>query len=143
MKTCRGEESRCACLAPRSFGQNAHHRRSTGYSPTTWYTAFILPPFDILEATYLAPAAKTSECLRRPFALRARQLAKRPDDLELMRSSLPPRYRSPEVFREESSLQNRRFDFQPGALASFGTLASRKLLTERRSLVILDHGRHS
>jgi len=64
-------------------------RRTVGYSP--YYMVHgvePLMPLDIAEATYLAPQVESPMSTTELISMRARQLLKRPEDLELMRERI-------------------------------------------------------
>lgn len=92
--------------------------KNTGFSP--YYAAHgvePLLPFDLTEATYLAPVLDTQISTADLIAIRAQQLLKRDEDLAAIKSKvLAARYRSVEHFVEAHKHSIRDFDFQPGAL---------------------------
>ena len=62
-------------------------RKATGYSPYFMaHGVHPLLPFDILEATYLAPNQNFGISTEELIAIRANQLARRPEDLDEMRN---------------------------------------------------------
>ena len=76
-----------------------------------------LLPFDILEATYLAPKQDFGISTAELISIRARQLSKRPEDLKRMREIITKsRQRNIKRFEQEHALRVVDFDFKPGAL---------------------------
>jgi hypothetical protein len=119
MKTCDGNESKWRdALAPVLWAERVTVRRATGYSP--YYMAHgvhPLLPFDITEATYLAPIQDVGISTEELVAVRARQLAKRPEDLAAMREAVTrSRQKNLERFEKRHGSRIIDFDFQPGAL---------------------------
>ena len=119
MKTCKGNEKQWRSVIPQVlWAERVTIRRSTGYSP--YYMAHgvhPLLPFDISEATYLAPPQDLGMSTEELVALRAQQLAKRPEDIERMRDRvLLSRLRGLEQFEKQHRGRIIDFDFQPGAL---------------------------
>lgn len=119
MKTCRGEETKWRQALPQVlWAERVTIRKATGYSP--YYMAHgvhPLLPFDIQEATYLAPTQDFGISTEELVALRARQLAKRPDDIAFMRETVTAsRTRNLERFEKRHKDRIIDFDFQPGAL---------------------------
>jgi hypothetical protein len=119
MKTCKGQESKWREVLPQVFwAERVTIRRSTGYSP--FYMAHgVHPvlPFDLLEATYLAPPQDFGMTTEDLVSLRARQLAKRPEDLEIMRKSVSAtRAKNLERFERSHASKIVDFDFKPGSL---------------------------
>ena len=119
MKTCKGEESKWRRVLPEVFwAERVTIRRTTGYSPYYMvHGVHPLLPFDLLEATYLSPPQDFGMSTEDLIALRARQLAKRPDDLEQMRESVHrTRVKNLRRFEREHGSRIIDFDFKPGAL---------------------------
>ena len=119
IKTCKGNESKWREVLPLVlWAERATIRRSTGYSP--YYMAHgihPLLPFDITEATYLAPTQDFGMSTEDLIALRARQLAKRPEEIEDMRKRVTDaRQRNLEQFERRHQSRIVDFDFQPGSL---------------------------
>jgi hypothetical protein len=119
MKTCDGEESKWRQTLPFVlWADRVTIRRSTGYSP--YYLAHgihPLLPFDITEATFLSPPQDFGMTTEELVALRARQLAKRPQDIERMRETVTEsRRKNLERFEREHGDKIVDFDFKPGAL---------------------------
>jgi len=119
MKTCKGEESKWRQVLPQVFwAERITIRKSIGYSP--YYMAHgvhPLLPFDILEATYLAPRQDFGITTEQLIATRARQLAKRPEDLEQMQSTVTKaRRQNIQRFEQQHHSRIIDFDFDPGSL---------------------------
>jgi len=119
IKTCGGSASKWREVLPQVFwAERVTVRGSTGYSP--YYMAHgthPLLPFDILEATYLAPAQDFGISTEELVATRTRQLAKRPEDLERMRETVTlSRRKNLERFEKQHGSRIVDFNFQPGAL---------------------------
>ena len=93
-------------------------RKSTGYSP--YYLAYgVHPilPFDIVEATFLAPKQDFGISTEDLVALRARQLQKRPEDIQRMRDIVTEtRLKYIRQFERQHRGRIINFDHQPGAL---------------------------
>jgi hypothetical protein len=93
-------------------------RRSTGRSP--FYMAHgcePILPFDIAEATYLVPGRDRPVVTSELIALRARQLEKRPEDLEKMRQEIwKSRKMSAEEFSRTFAASLRDYNFPRGSL---------------------------
>jgi len=107
---------------------NVHHsvlwaervsiQRSTGYSPYR-IAHGIDPvfPFDLAEATYLAPPLDAPITTADLLSIRARQLQKREEDLQTVRDRvLEARYDSVRAWIKEHEKTIIDFDFAPGSL---------------------------
>ena len=119
IKTCHGNESKWRDVLPQVFwAERATIRRSTGYSPYYMvHGVHPLLPFDILEATYLVPAQDGGISTEDLIATRARQLAKRPEDIARMRDIVTAtRRKNLERFEKQHGSRIVDFDFKPGAL---------------------------
>jgi hypothetical protein len=119
MKTCRGNKSKWQEVLPQVFwAERVTIRKSTGYSPYFLaHGVHPLLPFDILESTFLAPKQDFGISTEELVALRARQLAKQPEDLEEMRSKVAKsRQRNIEQFEKQHGSRIIDFDFKSGAL---------------------------
>jgi hypothetical protein len=119
VKAAGSEENRWTTVAPSVFwAERISIQKSTGYSP--YYLAHGLEPllpFDLAEATYLAPAFTKPLPTSDLIALRAIQLQKRPQDLAKVKELvLKARYDSIRTFNEKYSNKIRDFDFSPGTL---------------------------
>ena len=119
MKTCKGEETRWRQVLPQVFwAERITIRKSIGYSPYYMvHGVHPLLPFDIVEATYLVPKQDFGISTEELIATRARQLSKRPDDLDNMQA-IVTRTRRQNLRRFEQQHRSRivDFDFQPGSL---------------------------
>lgn len=93
-------------------------RRSTGFSP--YYLVHGVEPvmpFDLAEATFLVPPLQPTMSTTELIALRARQLARRPEDLAAARDRVyAARFASLKQFTEKFKHTIRDYDFQPGQL---------------------------
>jgi hypothetical protein len=119
MKTCQGNESRWRQVLPQVFwAERVTIRKATGYSPYYMvHGVHPLLPFDITEATYLAPKQDFGISTEELISIRARQLAKRPEDIERMRETVTAyRQKNLEQFQKLHHSRIIDFDFQPGAL---------------------------
>lgn len=100
------------------WAERATITKSTGMSP--FYAAHgvePLLPFDLAEATYLAPRLDAQVPTSELLAVRARQLLKRDDDLALVADRVfAARNRSAAQFIEEHKNSIRTFNFKPGDL---------------------------
>ena len=119
MKTCEGQESKWRQVLPEvAWAERVTIRKATGYSP--YYLAHgthPLLPFDITEATYLAPAQDFGITTESLIAVRAQQLAKRPEDLAHMREQVTKsRQKYLKQFEERHRSRIVDFDFKPGSL---------------------------
>jgi hypothetical protein len=119
VKTCLGNESKWREVLPQVFwAERVTIRRNTGYSPYYMvHGVHPLLPFDIYEATYLTPRQDFGMSTEELIAVRARQLAKRQNDIariqDLVRDS---RRRNLERFEKRHGSRIIDFDFKPGAL---------------------------
>ena len=119
MKTCKGNESRWREVLPQVFwAERVTIRKSTGYSPYYMvHGVHPLLPFDILEATYLSPVQDFGVSTEELVATRARQLAKRPEDLATMQEAVTKsRHDNLERFEKRHGSRIIDFDFKPGSL---------------------------
>ena len=119
VKTCADDTNRWRTVLPQVlWAERVTIRKSTGYSP--YYLVHgVHPvlPFDIYEATYLAPTQDFGISTEDLVSIRARQLAKRPDDLELMQDKVTAaRRKYLQRFAELNSSRTIDFDFEKGAL---------------------------
>jgi transposase InsO family protein len=100
------------------WAQRITTKKGIGYSP--YYMAFGVEPtfpFDITEATYLAPNFGQLVDTPTLIAIRARQLEKRSGDLQQMKEQLWKRRRiiaGDFEVRNKSTIRN--FEFEPGSL---------------------------
>jgi hypothetical protein len=119
MKTCKGNESKWREVLPQVFwAERITIRKSTGYSPYFMvHGVHPLLPFDITEATYLAPTQDFGISTEELIAIRAQQLSKRPNELEDMRQRVAKsRQRNLEQFEKRHGSRIIDFDFESGAL---------------------------
>ena len=119
VKTCLGNESKWREVLPQVFwAERVTIRRATGYSPYYMvHGVHPLLPFDIYESTYLVPKQDFGMSTEELIAVRARQLAKRPQDLARMQDLVSAsRRRNLERFEKRHGSRIVDFDFQPGAL---------------------------
>ncbi|KAJ3555802.1 hypothetical protein NP233_g12120 [Leucocoprinus birnbaumii] len=119
VKAAGGDESRWTSVAPSVFwAERISIQKSTGYSP--YYLAHgiePLLPFDLAEATYLAPSLTKLVSTTDLIAARALQLQKRPQDLARVKELvLKARFDSIRHFNEKFAATIRDFDFTPGSL---------------------------
>ena len=76
-----------------------------------------LLPFDILEATYLTPTQDFGITTEELITVRARQLAKRPEDIaNLQETVTKSRHANLERFKKHFGSRIVDFDFKPGSL---------------------------
>jgi transposase InsO family protein len=119
IKTCLGNESKWREVLPQVFwAERVTIRRATGYSPYYMvHGTHPLLPFDIYEATYLAPTQDFGMSTEELIGVRARQLAKRPGDLSRMQDLVTDsRRRNLERFEQRHASRIIDFDFELGAL---------------------------
>ena len=134
MKTCRGNESRWRLVLPQVlWAERVTVRKATGFSP--YYMAHgVHPvlPFDIVESTYLSPPQDFGMTTEDLVALRAQQLAKRPEDLARIRESVTEfRRQNLERFEKQHESRIVDFDFKPGALVLVRNSAVEKSLNSK------------
>ena len=93
-------------------------RKATSYSP--YYMAHgihPLLPFDIIEATYLAPKQDFGISTEELIAIHARQLKKRPEDIKNMQETVTNyRRKALERFERDHMARIKDFDFKKGDL---------------------------
>ena len=119
MKTCQGSESKWREVLPQVFwAKRVTIRKSTGFSPYYMvHGVHPLLPFDILEATYLSPAQDFGISTEELISIRARQLAKRLDELAQMQNTVAEsRRKNLERFEKRHGTRIIDFDFKPGSL---------------------------
>lgn len=119
VKAAEGQENRWTAVAPSVFwAERVSIQKSTGYSP--YYIAHGLEPllpFDLAEATYLAPPLTKPLPTTDLIAIRAIQLQKRPQDLAKVKELvLKARFNSIRHFNEKFANSIRDFNFSPGDL---------------------------
>jgi len=119
MKTCKGDESKWLSVFPQVlWAERITIRQATGYSP--YYMVHgtqPLLPFDVTEATYLSPPQDLGISTEELVSIRAKQLAKRPEDLAAMQTTVT-KFRQANIERFEAMHRSHitDFNFQPGAL---------------------------
>ena len=119
MKTCEGTKSKWRQVLPQVFwAERITIHKATGYSP--YYMAHgvhPLLPFNIVEATYLAPKQDFGVTTEELIAIRARQLAKCPEDIANMQEKVTAyRRKAIEHFEKDHISRIKDFDFSPGDL---------------------------
>jgi len=119
VKACNGDITQWPVLAPHVFwADRVTTRKSTGHSP--YFIAHgvePLLPFDITEATFLLPEITSSVDSATLIAIRARQLAKREDDLaEIHTRVLRSRFASITDFERRFASSIHDYNFDPGSL---------------------------
>lgn len=119
VKTCNGDITRWPVIAPHVFwADRVTTRRSTNHSP--FFLAHGLEPllpFDITEATFMLPAVSSIISTSDLISLRARQLEKRDEDLELAHERLlKSRLASVQDFQRRFANTIRDYAFKPGDL---------------------------
>jgi hypothetical protein len=119
MKAAEGDESKWPDVAPAVFwAERVTIQKSTGYSP--YYLAHgvePLLPFDLAEATYLAPDINGPMTTEDLVALRAKMLLKRPQDLQRVREKvLKARWESVKQLEKDLGHRIKEFNFHPGQL---------------------------
>lgn len=134
IKTAEGEEKSWPDVAPSVFwAERVTIQKSTGYSP--FYLAHgtePLLPFDLAEATYLAPAMDSPMSTEDLIAKRAQMLLKRPQDLlKVQQQVLKSRWES--VRQLEKAMKNKihDFDFKPGSLVLVRNAKFDKTLSDK------------
>ena len=119
VKACEGKETKWRDYIHEVFwAERITIRKATGYSPYYMvHGVHPLLPFDILEATYLSPPQDFGIPTEELVAIRARQLAKRPEDIEKMRNKVTDsRVRNLLQFEKRHRSKIIDFDFKPGSL---------------------------
>jgi hypothetical protein len=119
VKASEGEEKHWTTVAPAVFwAERVSIQKSTGHSP--YYIAHGLEPllpFDLAEATYLAPALTKPISTEDLIATHAIQLCKRPQDLAQVKEAvLKSRYTSIQEFNKKYENAIHDFNFDPGTL---------------------------
>ena len=119
VKACNGDITQWPALTHHVFwADRVTTRKSTGHSP--YYMAHgtePLLPFDITEATFMAPEISHRLETHDLIALRASQLAKREEDLASMHERLlKSRFTSIADFERRFANSIHDFDFKPGSL---------------------------
>ena len=90
IKAAEGDETKWPQVAPYVFwAERISIQKSTGFSPYRLaHGVDALLPFDLSEATYLAPPMKNDVSTEDLVATRARMLQKRPEDLERVKKAV-------------------------------------------------------
>ena len=119
LKMCKGSEKNWPIAAPYAFWAiRVTTKKATGHSP--YYMTHgcePLLPFDLAEATYLAPALAHTMTTADLLAARARQLEKREEDIEMMRQRVyKARKQSAKEFSKKFRNTIHEFNFLPGKL---------------------------
>jgi hypothetical protein len=119
MKATEGDESKWPLVAPSVFwAERVTIQKSTGYSP--YYIAHgtePLFPFDLSEATFMAPSPSGMLSTADLIAQRAIYLQKRPEELERIRQKLhKARIGSAKDYEDRVKASMRDFKFDPGSL---------------------------
>ena len=134
IKAADGDSSRWPDVAPSVFwAERVTIQKSTGYSP--YYLAHGVEPilpFDLAEATYLAPKMDSLLNMTDLISERAKMLQKRPQDLiRVQKQVLKARWDSV-IQSEKLSLHNSHdFNFQPGALVIVRNTKFDKTLSDK------------
>ena len=136
VKAADGDESKWPDVAPSVFwAEQVTIQKSTGYLP--YFIAHgvePLFPFDLAEATYLAPKIDEIVSTEDLIAKRAKMLQKRPQDLSCIREQvLKARWAA--IKQLEKNMKNRihDFDFKPGALVLVRNSKFDKTLSDKPS----------
>jgi hypothetical protein len=119
MKTCDGDERKWYTVVPVVFwAERVTVQKRLGFSP--YYMAHgiePLMPFDLSEATYMAPAQTSTLTTAELLALRARQLQKREEDLDdLVKRVVKARFASAKDFERRHASTIKDFNFGKGDL---------------------------
>lgn len=119
VKSCGGEASKWSEVAPAVFwAERVTIHKATGFSP--FYMAHGIEPrlpFDLAEATFLAPFEAEFYSTTELIAHRARQLQKHPEDLAHVHELvLKSRYASVKDFITRFEHTIKDLDFEPGSL---------------------------
>lgn len=119
IKAADGDSTRWPDVAPSVFwAERVTIQKATGYSP--FYLAHgvePLLPFDLAEATYLAPKMDLLMTTEDLISQRSKMLQKRPQDLERVRNQvLKARWDSIKQLEKSSKNKFHDFNFTPGSL---------------------------
>lgn len=119
IKTAEGDESKWPEVAALVFwAERVTIQKTIGYSP--YYMAHgvePLLPFDLAEATYLAPALNKIVSTEDLIAERAKMLMKRPADLQRVRELVTKaRWQSVRQLEKDQAKNIKDFNFVPGML---------------------------
>jgi hypothetical protein len=108
-------------------------RKTTGMSPYFMvHGVEPIMPMDLAEATYLLPPLQPRLLTEDLIAVRARQLQRRPEDLELIERRIrAARFESRERFMEKYEHTIRDYDFEVGTLVLVRNTAIEKSLNKK------------
>ena len=119
VKTTSGEPAKWSYVFPAVlWAERVTIQKSTGYSPY-WIAHGIEPlfPFDLAEATYMAPVPIDVITTEELLVSRAIQLQKRAEDLDLVKERLiAARWSSVRQFEKAMHKKIIDYDFKPGSL---------------------------
>ena len=117
IKAAEGDETKWPQMAPYVFwAERISIQKSTGFSPYRMaHGVDALLPFDLAEATYLAPPMKPNISTEDLVAMRAQMLQKRPEDLERVKKEvIKARWKS--VLQLEKNRRTLEFTFEENDL---------------------------
>ena len=134
IKATDGDIGRWPDIAPSVFwAEQVSIQKSTGYSP--FYLAHgvePLLPFDLAEATYLAPNMDCLMTTEELIARRAIMLQKRPEDLRRVREQvLKARWESVRQLEKTTKHSIKDYNFQPGSLVIVRNTKFDKTLSDK------------
>ena len=134
LKAAEGDSSRWPDVAPSVFwAERVTIQRSTGYSP--YYLAHgvePLFPFDLAEATYLAPDIESLLSTEDLIAQHAIMLQKRNQDLlRVCEEVVKARWESVKQLKKTVKSNIQDFDFKPGSLVLVRNLKFDKILSDK------------
>ena len=134
LKAAEGDASKWPDVAPSVFwAERVTIQKSTGYSP--FYLAHgvePLLPFDLAEATYLAPEMDKLLSTEDLISQRAIMLQKRPQDLKRVREQvLKARWDSVKQLEKSVKNQIQDYDFKPGSLVIVRNSKFDKILSDK------------
>ena len=134
LKAAEGDSSRWPDVAPSVFwAERVTIQRSTGYSP--YYLAHgvePLFPFDLAEATYLAPDIKSLLSTEDLIAQHAIMLQKRNQELlRVCEEVVKARWKSVKQLEKTVKSNIQDFDFKPGSLVLVRNLKFDKILSDK------------
>ena len=134
IKATDGDISKWPDVAPSVFwAERVTIQKSTGYSP--FYLAHgvePLLPFDLAEATYLAPRMESIMTTEELIAQRAIMLQKRPQDLQRVREQvLKSRWEAVRQLEKTKKNTIVDFDFKPGSLVIVRNTKFDKTLSDK------------
>jgi hypothetical protein len=118
MKAADGDDRKWVSVAPHVFwAERVTIQRSTGLSPyRIAHGVEPLFPFDLAEATYMLPPIEDTMSTEDLLALRARQLARRQEDLDAVADRIyEARKQSVAQFLKEHRNAIVDYDFKPGS----------------------------